>query len=213
MIVAGIGRFGPYLKHGDVFKSIRGDDDVLTIGLNRAVVLLAEASANRRTPPGKALGDHPADSKPITLHSGRYGPYLRHGNIIASLPRGMSEEEVTLEIAVPHPGRPGRAEERQRRQERRRREGQEERQESRSGRRRRRRGCRSEAALTQARGQRISDWIELQLLPPSIAGSCTCSPKETQERIAVALFNPPPASGAQHDRQPPACETHGASRQ
>jgi DNA topoisomerase-1 len=68
--------------------------------LNRAVVLLAEASAKRRTPPGKAVGDHPADSKPITLHSGRYGPYLRHGNILASLPRGMSEEEVTVENAV-----------------------------------------------------------------------------------------------------------------
>ncbi len=100
-IVAGIGRFGPYIKHGDIFKSIRGDDDVLTIGLNRAVALLAEASAKRRTPPGKAVGDHPADSKPITLHTGRYGPYLRHGNILASLPRGMSEEEVTVEIAVP----------------------------------------------------------------------------------------------------------------
>jgi len=100
-ILAGIGRFGPYIKHGDVFKSIRGEDDVLTIGLNRAVVLLAEASTKRRTPPGKAVGEHPADSKPITLHSGRYGPYLRHGNILASLPKGMSEEEVTVENAIP----------------------------------------------------------------------------------------------------------------
>ncbi|HEY7687986.1 MAG TPA: type I DNA topoisomerase, partial [Dongiaceae bacterium] len=99
-ILAGIGRFGPYIKHQDVFKSIRGEDDVLTIGLNRAVVLLAEASAKRRTPPGKAVGDHPADGKPITLHSGRYGPYLRHANILASLPKGMSEDEVTVEGAV-----------------------------------------------------------------------------------------------------------------
>jgi DNA topoisomerase I len=99
-ILAGIGRFGPYIKHGDVFKSIRGEDDVLTIGLNRAVVLLAEASAKRRTPPGKMVGEHPADKKPITLHSGRYGPYLRHANILASLPKGMGEDEVTVENAV-----------------------------------------------------------------------------------------------------------------
>jgi DNA topoisomerase-1 len=99
-ILAGIGRFGPYIKHGDVFKSIRGDDDVLTIGLNRAVSLLAEAAANRRAPPGKAVGNHPADDKPITLHSGRYGPYLRHGKALASLPKGMAEDTVTVANAV-----------------------------------------------------------------------------------------------------------------
>ena len=67
-IIAGIGRFGPYLKHGDAYKSLGGDDDVLTIGLNRAVALLAEpAKGGRRTQPGKALGNHPADAAPITL--------------------------------------------------------------------------------------------------------------------------------------------------
>jgi DNA topoisomerase I len=100
-ITAGLGRFGPYLKHGDTYKSLRGDDDVLTIGLNRAVTLLAEPSkGGRRTPPGKTLGNHPADGEPITLHSGRYGPYVRHGKILASLPGSSDPDAFTLDDAV-----------------------------------------------------------------------------------------------------------------
>ncbi len=100
-ITAGLGRFGPYLKHGDAYKSLRGDDDVLTIGLNRAVSLLAEPSkGGRRTPPGKTLGNHPADGEPITLHSGRYGPYVRHGKTLASLSGSSDPEAFTLDDAV-----------------------------------------------------------------------------------------------------------------
>jgi DNA topoisomerase-1 len=100
-ITAGLGRFGPYLKHGDAYKSLRGDDDVLTIGLNRAVSLLAEPSkGGRRSIPGKALGNHPADGEPITLHSGRYGPYVRHGKTLASLPGGSDPDAFTLDDAV-----------------------------------------------------------------------------------------------------------------
>jgi DNA topoisomerase-1 len=100
-ITAGLGRFGPYLKHGDAYKSLRGDDDVLTIGLNRAVSLLAEPSkGGRRTPPGKTLGNHPADGEPVTLHSGRYGPYVRHGKTLASLPGTSDPEAFTLDDAV-----------------------------------------------------------------------------------------------------------------
>jgi DNA topoisomerase-1 len=92
MITAGIGRFGPYIKHGTAYKSLGADDDVLSIGLNRAVVLLAEAPAKGRGAPGKTVGNHPSDNQPITLHSGRYGPYLRHGKVLASLPRTMTGE-------------------------------------------------------------------------------------------------------------------------
>jgi DNA topoisomerase-1 len=100
-ITAGLGRFGPYLKHGDTYKSLRGDDDVLTIGLNRAVTLLAEPSkGGRRSVPGKILGNHPADGEPITLHSGRYGPYVRHGKTLASLPGGSDPDAFTLDDAV-----------------------------------------------------------------------------------------------------------------
>jgi DNA topoisomerase I len=103
VITAGIGRFGPYLKHGPVYKSLAKDDDVLTIGLNRAVALLAEAKgANRRGgAPGKPLGDHPADGKPVTLHEGRYGPYVKHGKVNATLPKSVSPDHVTLAEALP----------------------------------------------------------------------------------------------------------------
>ena len=103
MIAAGIGRFGPYLKHGPNYRSLGKDDDVLTIGLNRAVSLLAEArGANRRGgSPGKPLGDHPADGKPVTLHEGRYGPYVKHGKINATLPKAVSPDAVTLAEALP----------------------------------------------------------------------------------------------------------------
>ncbi len=101
-ILAGIGRFGPYVKRGSTYKSLSPDDDVLTIGLNRAVALLAEPSRGRgrNVEPGTPVGDHPAEGGAITLHKGRYGPYIRHGKLIASLPRGMEPSELTLESAV-----------------------------------------------------------------------------------------------------------------
>jgi DNA topoisomerase-1 len=103
-VIAGIGRFGPYIKHGDRFKSLSKDDDVLTIGMNRAVALLAEPSTGRGGrggPPGKKLGEHPADNQPVTLHAGRYGHYVKHGKINATLPKGVEPESVTLEQAIP----------------------------------------------------------------------------------------------------------------
>jgi DNA topoisomerase-1 len=100
-ITAGIGRFGPYIKHGTTYKSLAAGDDVLTIGLNRAVALLAEAGSGRgRAPEGRPLGPHPADQQPITVHGGRYGPYVRHGKLIASLPRGADPAALTLEGAI-----------------------------------------------------------------------------------------------------------------
>jgi DNA topoisomerase-1 len=102
-IVAAIGRFGPYIKHGDEFRSLRGDDDVLTIGINRAVTLLAEPKkgGRRRTPtPLRVLGNHPDDGAPVNLFSGRYGPYVSHGGVNATLPRDIEPETVTLEQAI-----------------------------------------------------------------------------------------------------------------
>jgi DNA topoisomerase-1 len=99
-ILAGIGRYGPYVKHKSAYKTLAEDDDVLTIGLNRAVVLIAEAPARRQSTALKTLGDHPADQKPVTLHKGRYGPYAKHGKINATLPDHLTTEEITLEQAV-----------------------------------------------------------------------------------------------------------------
>ncbi len=97
MISAGIGKFGPYLKYGDLYKSLGRGDDVLDVGMNRAVELLAGAKAKSRAP-AQSLGDHPADGKPVTLNSGRFGPYVSHGGINANLPKG--KDQVTLEEAV-----------------------------------------------------------------------------------------------------------------
>ena len=98
MISAGLGRYGPYLKHSGKFVSLKGDDDVLTIGANRAIALLAESAARGGT--GKDLGAHPGDGRPVTLHSGRYGPYVKHGRLNATLPKGLEPESVALERAV-----------------------------------------------------------------------------------------------------------------
>jgi DNA topoisomerase-1 len=99
VITAGIGRYGPYVKHGSTFKSLTPDDDVLHIGLNRAVSLLAEAGKTRRSAePLRTLGEH--DGQPVTLHKGRYGPYVRRGDMIASLQKSDDPESLDLETAV-----------------------------------------------------------------------------------------------------------------
>jgi DNA topoisomerase-1 len=95
MITAGIGRFGPYIKHGSIYVSLK-EDDVLSIGLNRAVTLLAEAPSSG----ARELGDHPDDGKPITVRKGRWGPYIKHGRSNASLPKDIEATDVTLEQAV-----------------------------------------------------------------------------------------------------------------
>ena len=95
MITAGIGRFGPYIKHGSIYVSLK-DDDVLTIGLNRAVTLFADAPSSG----ARELGDHPRDGKPITIRKGRWGPYIKHGRTNASMPEGIESEDLTLEQAV-----------------------------------------------------------------------------------------------------------------
>ncbi len=94
-IEAGIGRFGPYVKMGAVFASLDRDDDVLAVGLNRAVDVLAKKLASVRT-----LGPHPKDAEAVTVRKGRFGPYIQHGQTVANVPRGTEMEAVTLEEAV-----------------------------------------------------------------------------------------------------------------
>ncbi|HTV45942.1 MAG TPA: type I DNA topoisomerase [Stellaceae bacterium] len=100
-ITAGIGRFGPYIRHGKTYKSLAADDDVLTIGLNRAVVLLAEpVTARRRGPePLRELGPHP-EGGVVALFQGRYGPYVSHDGVFATLPKTADPETFSLEAAV-----------------------------------------------------------------------------------------------------------------
>jgi DNA topoisomerase-1 len=98
-ITAGIGRYGPYVKLGRTYKSLEPDDDVLNIGLNRAVTLLAEAP-KRRGGGGRELGLHPDDDKPVTQGKGRYGPYVKHGRLFATIPGDKDPEQITLDEAV-----------------------------------------------------------------------------------------------------------------
>jgi DNA topoisomerase-1 len=94
-IEAGIGRFGPYVKMGGVFASLDRDDDVLSVGLNRAVDVLAQKLANVRT-----LGPHPDDHEPVLLRKGRFGLYVQHGNMVANVPRDATMDDVALAQAV-----------------------------------------------------------------------------------------------------------------
>jgi DNA topoisomerase-1 len=99
-ISAGIGRFGPYIRHDGEYRSLADDDDVLTVGLNRAVALLAEPKRRRGPKVLKSLGEHPGDGKAVAVLEGRYGPYVNHGKTNATLPAGTEPNDVSLEIAL-----------------------------------------------------------------------------------------------------------------
>ena len=94
-ITAGLGRFGPFVRMGNVFASLDADDDVLSVGLNRAVDVLAKKMAGIRT-----LGPHPKDGESVAVRRGRFGPYVQHGRTVATLPKGTAAESVTLDEAV-----------------------------------------------------------------------------------------------------------------
>jgi DNA topoisomerase I len=105
-IIAGVGRFGPYVKHGKTYANLETGDDVLSVGLNRAVTLIADKIANpsrgRRfgADPGKSLGDHPDKGGPVVVKNGRYGPYVSHNGINATLPSDKTPDTVTMDEAV-----------------------------------------------------------------------------------------------------------------
>ncbi len=94
-VVVNIGRFGPYIAHDAKFKSIPRSDNILTLKLDRAVELLAQARAGNAVL--RELGPHPEDQAPVSICEGRYGPYVKHGKINASLPKDMTPEAMTLE--------------------------------------------------------------------------------------------------------------------
>ena len=108
MILAGIGRYGPYVQHGKVYANLPEADEVFDIGLNRAVAVIAEklSGAGRgrggRAAPAalKELGAHPETGEPVKVLSGRYGPYIASNGINANVPRGTEPADVTLEQAV-----------------------------------------------------------------------------------------------------------------
>lgn len=105
MISAGLGRYGPFVLHDGTYANLEGIEDVLSIGLNRAVTVLAEKKANPggrgRTAAAalKELGEHP-DGGAITVRDGRFGPYVNWGKVNATLPKGKDPQDVSVEEAL-----------------------------------------------------------------------------------------------------------------
>jgi DNA topoisomerase-1 len=104
-ILANLGRFGPYVKHGSEFRSLEDSDDVYAVGFERAKELLAQPKKSmRRTRQApkelKALGKHPESGADMKILDGRYGPYVTDGTTNASVPKGTQVEAVTMASAV-----------------------------------------------------------------------------------------------------------------
>ena len=106
MIAAGIGRYGPFLMHDGGYANLKSVEDVFTIGLNRAVTVIAEKKAKgpgrgrgAAAAPLKELGDHP-DGGPITVRDGKYGPYVNWGKINATITKGLDPQSLTVEQAL-----------------------------------------------------------------------------------------------------------------
>ncbi|WP_420394702.1 type I DNA topoisomerase [Acuticoccus sp.] len=102
-IQAGLGRYGPFLLHGGKYTKLESVEDVFEVGLNRAVALIAERKDGQRfsrTPASlKSLGEHPSGGE-VTVREGRYGPYVNHGKVNATLPKGSDPQSITLAEAL-----------------------------------------------------------------------------------------------------------------
>jgi DNA topoisomerase-1 len=120
-VVAGLGRFGPYVKHGDDYRSLTADDDLFNVGLERALGLFAEPKRGGRRQTVKRVIrqiDVPDGGAALQVLEGRYGPYVTDGETNASIPRGMDPASLSLDDArglldarrgaAPRPGRRGR---------------------------------------------------------------------------------------------------------
>ena len=116
-IEAAIGRFGPFVVHelppqeGDkkprkIYANIKDVEEVYTIGMNRAMELIAQKAANpgrgrgAAATPLRELGEHPADGGPVNVMDGRYGPYVKWEKVNATLPKGTEPADVTMDMAV-----------------------------------------------------------------------------------------------------------------
>jgi len=99
-IDAGIGRYGPYVRHERTYASLTPQDDVLDVGVDRAAELLAAKKRKGRREPLRTVGEHPETGEPVELHDGRFGPYVKHGKTNASLRKEQSPEDLTMEQAL-----------------------------------------------------------------------------------------------------------------
>ena len=112
MVWANIGRYGPYLKHaestsnrGGTNANLENIEEVFTVGMNRAVQLLAEKIASRSSRGASAtalheLGEHPTEGGPVSVMKGKYGPYIKWEKINATIPKDLEPENVTMDMAI-----------------------------------------------------------------------------------------------------------------
>jgi DNA topoisomerase-1 len=106
VITAGLGRFGPFVLHDGTYANLENADEVFDVGLNRAVAILADKRAGGGRPQHGAatalaeIGNHPEDGKPVRVLSGRFGPYIKHGDTNANVPKGKDPASITMEEAV-----------------------------------------------------------------------------------------------------------------
>ncbi len=106
-ILVGIGRYGPYVQHGRTFANLEKSDDVLEIGANRAIDLIIARETNGPgrgrfgggAPAGRVLGEHPQGGA-VTVRPGRFGPYVNHGKLNATLPKGLDPDSIGLDEAL-----------------------------------------------------------------------------------------------------------------
>ncbi|MDC0046387.1 type I DNA topoisomerase [Candidatus Pelagibacter sp.] len=95
------GRFGPYLKCENKSARIENIDEIFSIGLNRAITLIAEAKPGRMSSSIiKDLGEHPEDKKPVRIMKGQYGPYVKYKSLNATIPEEKDPTEITMEEAL-----------------------------------------------------------------------------------------------------------------
>ncbi|MBP0615399.1 type I DNA topoisomerase [Jiella mangrovi] len=104
-ILAGLGRYGPFLQHDGMYANLETIEDVFEVGLNRAVTVIAEKKEKGGRGRGKpaaiaTLGEHPTLGGEITVRDGRFGPYVNTGKINATLPKAKDPASVTLEEAI-----------------------------------------------------------------------------------------------------------------
>ena len=103
-ITAGLGRYGPFVLHDGVYANLADFEEIFTVGLNRAVDLIAEKQAARggrgQQSALKDLGAHPDGGGNVLVMDGRYGPYVKFGKINATLPKEITPDAVTMEQAV-----------------------------------------------------------------------------------------------------------------
>ncbi|MCT9929809.1 type I DNA topoisomerase [Planotetraspora sp. A-T 1434] len=104
-VTAQNGRFGPYIKKGTDSRSLPSEDDLLTVTIDKAKELFAQPKARGRgraaaAPPLRELGDDPNSKKPVVVKEGRFGPYVTDGETNASLRKGDTVEDITIERAA-----------------------------------------------------------------------------------------------------------------